>query len=81
MSKAKISWNDNWVVLIDSIFQLNTLKYTHSGVSQPDRIRRLAIDPKQLLNGIKVYKDIENNIISLLDVELSDVEDRTRQVI
>lgn len=39
-----MTWNGNWVTLIDGMLQMNALKHKHNGVSEPVYIRNLSVD-------------------------------------
>ncbi|KOB66860.1 Uncharacterized protein OBRU01_20664 [Operophtera brumata] len=72
MNKAKLLWNENWSILIDSMVQLNVLKRSHLGIiAQPSLIRELSIDVEkhyksydELTDGTRV---IEAKVDPLFD--------------
>ncbi|XP_045518361.1 fatty acid synthase-like [Pieris brassicae] len=66
LSQAKISWNKNWVTLIDGLIQLNMLKKSH-GSSELEFIRQID------LNVDKMPEDV-----STLDAYVSEVLDVSR---
>ncbi|KAL0818125.1 hypothetical protein ABMA28_008651 [Loxostege sticticalis] len=44
LTEAYLTWNGNWVTLIDGMLQMNALKHKHNGVSEPVYIRNLSVD-------------------------------------
>ncbi|XP_075977388.1 fatty acid synthase-like [Anticarsia gemmatalis] len=44
-NNAYVKWNNQWVLFLDSLFQLNVLSRDHEGLSVPKIIRKLTIDP------------------------------------
>ncbi|KAI8442370.1 hypothetical protein MSG28_005892 [Choristoneura fumiferana] len=47
-TEGHLQWDDNWVTFIDGIFQFNTLRQPHDGISQPVYIRKLTINVDEI---------------------------------
>ncbi|KAG6461434.1 hypothetical protein O3G_MSEX012619 [Manduca sexta] len=73
LTKANVKWNDNWAAHIDGMLQLNALRRTYDGISQPSFIRKLVID-------VDTHKKKTINIgeSTVINAEISDVHDYTR---
>ncbi|XP_072934748.1 fatty acid synthase-like [Epargyreus clarus] len=56
MSEARVLWKDNWVTLIDGMFQLNVLRNQHGSVSQPEYVRSITINVQEFAEDKSDYK-------------------------
>lgn len=52
-TKAELTFNNNWVTFLDSLFQFEVLSKNNSGISKPKHIETLEID----LNAFNCIND------------------------
>ncbi|CAD0204515.1 unnamed protein product [Chrysodeixis includens] len=57
LTEASLIWRDNWVALIDGMFQLNMLRQNHDTVTLPTHIRQMLIDVEEHENTKIVAND------------------------
>ncbi|XP_063368614.1 fatty acid synthase-like [Cydia amplana] len=72
-TEGYLFWEDNWVTLIDGMLQLNVLKQSHEGISQPAYIRKITIDIKRHMNK----KNIQINDLNVMKTNICAVQDST----
>ncbi|CAD0204513.1 unnamed protein product [Chrysodeixis includens] len=47
LTEASLIWRDNWVALIDGMFQLNMLRQNHDTLTLPAHVRQIRIDVEE----------------------------------